>query len=655
MLRKILIANRGEIACRIIRTCQAMGFATVAVFSDADKDALFVQLADEAVHLGNSDPAESYLNARKILDAAVRTGANAIHPGYGFLAENASFAYLVKASGLIFIGPPPEAIEAMGDKRYAKFLLRDVPLIPGYMGDDQSDAAFIAAAAEIGYPVMVKASAGGGGKGMRQVNHPDDLIDALAAAKREAQQAFGDNTLMLEKALLHPRHIEVQIFGDQEGNIIALGERECSIQRRHQKIVEETPSTALNPDLRQHICETAVSIGQQLGYYSAGTIEFLLDEDKHFYFMEMNTRLQVEHPVTEMVYDVDLVRWQLEVARGVTLYHLLGFPKSESLPVLPLVAAGHAIEVRVYAEDPAHHFLPVTGTVAHWQAPPLVRTDTGIQSGAVIGTHYDPMLVKIIAHGETRTEAIRRLDHALSRTQLLGLKNNLPFLRRVLMTDEHLAGIISTRFLDEHPELLPEPDTLDPLALIAAALAKQGYQTHWRNNPNRPVKHTFLQGQTTHAILIQPEKTGYRTTIGEAVASVEIVRIENGQFTLRVNGHQQRVTVIEAGNDHWWAHTLSGTYHLRWQNPLPLPIERAASEGSLRAPMTGQIVKIMVETGQEVKKGALLLILEAMKMEHRIEAPYDGTVEALRYQVGNVVQADEILLALQPSSAAKSE
>jgi geranyl-CoA carboxylase alpha subunit len=655
MLRKILIANRGEIACRIIRTCQAMGFATVAVFSDADKNALFVNMADEAVHLGNSDPAESYLNSHKLLDAALRTGANAIHPGYGFLAENAGFAYIVKASGLVFIGPPPEAIEAMGDKRYAKFLLRDVPLIPGYMGDDQSDAVFSAAAAEIGYPVMVKASAGGGGKGMRQVSRPEDLLEAVAAAKREAKQAFGDDTLMLEKALLYPRHIEVQIFGDQEGNVIALGERECSIQRRHQKIVEETPSTALNPDLRQRICETAVSIGQQLGYYSAGTIEFLLDENKNFYFMEMNTRLQVEHPVTEMVYGVDLVRWQLEVARGVTLYHLLGFPKSEPLPVLPLVAAGHAIEVRVYAEDPANHFLPVTGTVAHWQAPPLVRTDTGIQSGAVISPHYDPMLAKIIAHGETRTEAIRRLDHALSRTQLLGLKNNLPFLRRILVTDEHLAGIISTRFLEEHPELLPEPATFDPIALIGAALAKQGYQAHWRNNPNRPAKHTFLHGQTAHPILIQPEKMAYRVTIGDTAPLVEIIHVENGHYTLRVNGHQQRVTAIDAGNDQWWVHTLSGTYHLRWQNPLPLPTERNTVEGSLRAPMTGQIVKIMVETGQTVQKGALLLILEAMKMEHRIEAPYAGIVEALRYQVGNVVQADEILLALQPISEAKSE
>lgn len=647
MLRKVLIANRGEVACRIIRTCQEMGFATVAVFSDADKDSLYVELADEAVHLGDSDPAESYLNPHKLLDAAVRTGADAIHPGYGFLAENASFAYVVKTSGLIYIGPPPEAIEAMGDKRFSKLYLRDIPLIPGYIYDDQSDNNFLTVAEEIGYPVMIKASAGGGGKGMRQVNRPEDMVDALAAARREAKQAFGDDTLMLEKALLHPRHIEVQIFGDQEGNIIALGERECSIQRRHQKIIEETPSTALTPELRQHICETAVNIGYQLGYYSVGTVEFLLDEDKNFYFIEMNTRLQVEHPVTEMVYGIDLVRWQLEVARGMSLYKLLNFPPTEPLPTLPLPATGHAIEVRVYAEDPAHQFLPMSGTVAYWQAPPLVRTDTDIRSGTVITPNYDPMLAKIIAHGETRTEAIRRLDHALSRTQLLGIKNNIPFLRRVLMDVEHLAGIISTHFLDEHPELLPDSDELDSLALIAASFARQGYQTHWRNNPNRPVKHTFLHGNTPHQVLIQPEKTGYRVTVGDTHPLVEIVKIENEHYLLRVNGHQQRATVIYAGDDNWWVHTLSGTYHLRWQTPLPLPSERVASEGSLRAPMTGQVVKIMVETGQQVKKGEVLLILEAMKMEHRIEAPYDGIVESVRYMQGDVVQADEILLALQ--------
>lgn len=648
MIRKVLVANRGEIACRIIRTCKVMGFATVAVFSDADERALFVELADEAVHLGESEPGESYLNMHKILEAANRTGADAIHPGYGFLAENAHFAYLVYSSGLTFIGPSAEAIEVMGDKRIARMILQNVACLPGYTGDDQSDEAFVTAAAEIGYPVMIKAAAGGGGKGMRQVSTPGEMAAALAAARRETQLAFGDDTLLLEKALPEPRHVEVQIFGDLEGNIIALGERECSIQRRHQKIIEESPSAAITSNVRVHMLETAISIAQQIGYHSAGTIEFLLDSDNHFYFMEMNTRLQVEHPVTEMVYGVDLVRWQMEVARGIPLPKLL--PSGMDPMDFALNPEGHAIEVRVYAEDPANHFLPVTGRVARWQAPPLVRTDSGIRSGDVISPYYDPMIAKIIAHGETRTEAIRRLDYALQQTQLMGLRNNIAFLRRVLMHEEHLAGIISTHFLDEHADLMQAEETLEPLALIAAAFAEQGYDQHWRNNPGRPVKHTFAYRTTQHEVWITPLENGsFRVHCGNINPLVELRSVHEADYLLRVNGHQQRVTVVNAGDDHRWVHTINGTYHLRWISPFPLPGSTAEAEGSLRAPMPGQVIQVAVEPGQTVEKGDLLLIIEAMKMEHRIEAPYAGTVEAIHYRIGDTVQHNAVLLALIPA------
>ncbi|MBZ0283063.1 MAG: ATP-grasp domain-containing protein, partial [Anaerolineae bacterium] len=460
MIRKILIANRGEISCRIIRTCREMGITTVAVYSDADVKALHVEMADEAVHLGASAAKESYLNIEKIIAAAKRTGADAIHPGYGFLAENAVFAQAVVDARLIFIGPPPSAIEAMGSKRGAKLMLKGIPTVPGYTGADQSDATLIAEAEKVGYPIMVKASAGGGGKGMRQVNMPDEMPSALEAARREALQAFGDDTLILERVVRNPHHIEVQIFGDQLGNVIAVGERECTIQRRHQKIIEETPSTAMTPKLRAEMFKAAASIGSQLGYYSAGTVEFLVDDALNFYFMEMNTRLQVEHPITEETTGFDLVRWQIMVAEG--------FP----LPDMDVYPAGHAIEVRIYAEDPANDFLPATGKILRWREPDEVRVDSGIQDGDAVSIYYDPMVAKIIAYGEHRDGAIRRLDHALSQLQLLGLRNNIAFLRRVLTHPDHVAGNITTGFIAQHPELLTDEITLPDVVLVAAGIAK---------------------------------------------------------------------------------------------------------------------------------------------------------------------------------------
>jgi acetyl/propionyl-CoA carboxylase alpha subunit len=649
MIRKVLIANRGEIACRIIRTCQAMGLATVAVYSDADKHSLAVEMADEAVHIGGSAPNESYINASAVLEAAQRTGANAIHPGFGFLAENAPFAYQVAAAGLIFIGPNPSAIEAMGDKRIAKLMLDGVPMIDGYMGDAQDNETLIAEAERIGYPLMVKASAGGGGKGMRLVSAPADLPDALDSARREAQKAFGNPALLIERAILNPRHIEVQIFGDQHGNVVAIGERECSVQRRHQKIVEETPSTALTPELRARMCETAVTIGKKIGYSNAGTVEFLLDSDGNYYFMEMNTRLQVEHPVTEMVYGVDLVRWQIEVARNRTLDELL----SET----PLEPRGHAIEVRVYAEDPANDFLPVIGKIAYYEAPPYVRTDAGIRTGDEVTPFYDPMLAKVIAHAPTRFEAIRQLDYALSRTKLLGIKNNIGYLRRVLTNAEHLAGLLSTRFVEEHANLLPDPTGVPSVALIAVSVARQNDDAHemgyWRNLPARPICETFALGDNDRVdVFLRPMRTGYDVTLNGQPYAVEVAQRDGANLTLVINGHRQSVTVASNDGVTWWAHTLQGTFSMVWVSPLPAPqAQDGGAGGSLRAPMTGKVVSVAVEAGQAVEKGALLLIMEAMKMEHRIEAPQNGIVNAVFYKAGDSVQADEVLVDFAPSGA----
>ncbi|MCB9452571.1 MAG: biotin/lipoyl-binding protein [Anaerolineaceae bacterium] len=636
MIRKMLIANRGEIACRIIRTCREMGIATVAVYADADAQAWYVEMADEAVHLGGNPPGESYLNGEKIIAAALRSAADAIHPGYGFLAENADFAQAVIDAGLVFIGPPPEAIAAMGKKRAAKQMLKGIPVVPGYMGDDQSDARMVVEAAQIGYPMMVKASAGGGGKGMRQVETPEELPAALEAARREALQAFGDDTLILERVIRNPRHIEVQIFGDQLGNIISLGERECTIQRRHQKIIEETPSTALPPFRRAEMCAAAVSVGAQLNYYSAGTVEFLVDEDRNFYFMEMNTRLQVEHPITEEATGVDLVRWQITVAEG--------YP----LPEMDVYPAGHAIEARIYAEDPANEFLPVIGKILHWHEPDEVRVDSGVRSGDTVSVYYDPMLAKIIAYGEHREGAIRRLDYALSQLQFLGLRNNVAFLRRVLLHPDHLAGNISTTFIPQHPDLLHEDTTPDPFGLIAAALAKTGGDAQWRNNANRPVRHTFLVGEEAHTVaLTVVGKNGYAAQVDNQAYTVQVWGERASHITLSLNGHRQTVTAVPGDDETWWVYTRAGSAMYRWVNPLPEAGSAHETHGSLHAPMPGQVRAVLVTVGQQVAEGDVLLILEAMKMEHRIKAPYAGEVTAIHYAVDDSVPAEAVLLELK--------
>ncbi len=640
MIHKILIANRGEIACRIARTCRDLGIQTVAVYADADADALHVTVADESVHLGGSAASESYLHIERILSAARHTQADAIHPGYGFLAENADFAQAVIDAGLTWIGPPPDAISAMGKKREAKQLLQGIPLVPGYQDEAQDDETLIEAAAEIGYPIMVKASAGGGGKGMRRVDSAEALPDALATARREAQQAFGEATLILEKFVETPRHIEIQIFGDTHGNVIAIGERECSIQRRHQKIIEETPSPVVDQALRERMSAVAVSIGQQLGYTGAGTVEFLLDPAGEFYFMEMNTRLQVEHPVTEIVYGFpDLVALQIAVAEGAEL---------EDIAPVPY---GHAIEARIYAEDPARDFLPATGPVVLWRTAEddaLVRVDDGIRTGDTVTINYDPMVAKIISYGDTRAEAIRKLDYALANTILLGLRHNISFLRRVLTHPDHIAGDLNTNFISDHPELFETVDAPPPVVLIALALAKEYPAESWRNNRYRPIQHTFRQGDDTITVHLAPARDGtHIVTINDTEYTARLIDRQGHDMTLVIDGHRQKAVVAHIGDD-WWIHTGGRSYHLVWQTPLPLPGLLATAAGSLRAPMPGQVIAVNVQAGESVKQGDVLMTLEAMKMEHRIEAPYDGVVEAIHFAQGDSVQADAALLEIEP-------
>jgi 3-methylcrotonyl-CoA carboxylase alpha subunit len=662
MIRKLLIANRGEIACRIIRTCREMGIATVAVYSDADARALHVELADEAVHIGAAPASESYLSVEKMVAAAQRTDADAIHPGYGFLAENASFARAVHEAGLIFVGAPADVIEQLGSKIEAKRIAQsvDVPVVPGYQGDDQSDERLAQEANRIGYPIMVKASAGGGGKGMREVGQPDELTPALAAARREAKAAFGDDTLLLEKRIVRPRHVEVQIFGDTHGNVVAFGERECSIQRRHQKIIEETPSPALDDDLRQRMCDAAVALGKAINYVNAGTVEFILDADKQFYFLEVNTRLQVEHPVTEMVRGLDMVRLQIEVAQG------------GHVPLTPSNAYGHAIEVRVYAEDVANGFLPSIGRLLVWNGEALTSNphqsrfwnwvgllvDSGVRDGDEITSHYDPMIAKIIAFGETRDDAIRRLDYALSRTHLLGVRHNIAFLRRVLTQSEFIAGEIDTGFIDRHSKLLVD-HAVSPVVWIAAALAKTiadvpdaALVPQFRNNPFRPARQTFEVDAVRKTIQVQ--KSGGRfmgrscgVTFDDVSYNVEITLYQDSIMTLIMDGHRQQVAVAQDHQNIWWVGDAYGSYALHWVDPLPVGKGAVTSEGSLRAPMPGNVIAVHVAVGQSVAEGDVLIVMEAMKMEHRIKAPHDGTVTAVHYTAGQFAQFSAVLLEIQ--------
>ncbi len=657
MIYSILIANRGEIACRIIHTCHKLGIRTVAVYSEADAAARHVQMADTAVHIGPSPASDSYLNIPVIIAAAQRAGADAIHPGFGFLAENADFARACVAAGLVFVGPSPEAMEAMGNKRAAKEMVAaaGIPIIPGYTGADQQDKTLLAAAAHIGFPLMVKAAAGGGGKGMRLVPAAAALPEALAAARHEARQAFGSDELILERALWQPRHVEIQIMGDHHGNLIHLGERECSLQRRHQKVIEEAPSPAVDADLRRRMGETAVRVAQTVNYYNAGTVEFLLDEAGDFYFLEMNTRLQVEHPVTELVTGIDLVAWQLRVAEGGRL----------PLTQAEVVWQGHAIEARVYAENPANDFLPVTGEVLLWQPPggmsaaAGIRIDSGIQTGDTVSIHYDPMLAKMIAHGEDRATAVRQLGRALEMTVLLGFSHNLPYLRDILRRPEFQDGRLHTHFLADHFADWQPPDGDVTLALITATIWQfenqpqlpynQGY---WRNNPHwSPLYRYEWGGEVVDVRLTAVARHGqpYHLTLSSQPDKEFTVWLHEQMATtlvLTVDGLRQRVVYVNR-DGRWWVQTESGVVHLRQVSLLPAPAPAADAGGSLRAPMPGAVLAVLVEVGQAVTKGQPLMKLEAMKMEHTIRTAGDGVVTAIYYAAGDTVEADAELLKIK--------
>jgi geranyl-CoA carboxylase alpha subunit len=691
MITTLLIANRGEIACRIIRTCRRLGIRAVAVYSDADANALHTRMADEAVYIGPAPPRSSYLAIEKIIDAARRAGADAIHPGYGFLAEHTAFAQACADAGLVFAGPAPAAIAALGDKRAARELAMraGVPVLPGYGGEDQSDAALRSAAGRIGWPLMVKAAAGGGGVGMRLVERPADLDEALASARREAHQAFGASELLLERALAAPRHVEIQIFGDQHGNVVYLGERECSIQQRRQKVIEETPAPGMTPDLRAAIGAAAVAVARAAGYTNAGTAEFLLDQDGSFYFLEMNTRLQVEHPVTELVTGLDLVEWQIHVAEG----RPLPLRQEQILP------HGHAIEARLYAEDPASGFLPATGEILLWRAPTSegVRIDGGIASGDAVSIHYDPLLAKLIAHGPDRTAAIRRLARALETTILLGVQTNIAFLRAVLDLPTFQSGATDTGFLSRHLADWREPAGDLPLALIAATLAQwvqhprpNRTSSYWRNNPNQPQIYRYALAShadpvevrltpTRHAgmfqvVIAQEPKVTATVELNEVLAPHPPApsptrgegehmlafpprgkrnrEIGGLDLTLTCDGHRRRVTLacgipIEGGaGEIWWVQTRGGVVRLRALARLPEPRPPADAGGSLRAPLPGKVAALLVQTGQLVAKGDALLKLEAMKMEHTIRTAAAGVVEAIYFAPGDTVEADALLIKI---------
>ncbi|WP_347901247.1 acetyl/propionyl/methylcrotonyl-CoA carboxylase subunit alpha [Pseudomonas purpurea] len=650
-LRKILIANRGEIACRIQRTAQALGYRTVAVFSDADVGALHVRMADEAVNIGPAAVQQSYLNSAAIIDAALRTGADAIHPGYGFLSENAEFATACARAGLTFIGPSPEAIELMGSKRLSKIamLAAGVPCIGGYQGAEQDDATLSREAERLGYPLMIKASAGGGGRGMRLVHSASELPEQLRTARSEALHAFGSDELILEQALIDPRHVEIQLFGDQHGHLIYLGERDCSIQRRHQKVIEEAPCPVMTAQLRQAMGEAALKAGRAVNYVGAGTVEFLLDSRGQFYFLEMNTRLQVEHPVTELITGLDLVAWQLDVAAGLPL------PLRQDQVQLN----GHAIEVRLYAEDPAQGFLPQTGRVTCWE-PALqdgVRIDHGLLEGQSVSPFYDPMLGKIIAHGATREEARRKLLRAVEDSVLLGLQSNQRLLAGLLEHPQFIAGDFSTgfiaRYFADHPSLHPQIPTPTELAIAAALFYQQAAQAHptalagWRNNASVPLRQHLGRGDDRWSSELTAHPDGHlRIEVAGQTLQLKSLQLDDRHATLEINGICRRYAYhLDAGQ--LWLFTRPGGLLLEDQTQAPVAAQASLHGGTLKAPMDGAIVQVLVREGSQVSKGQLLVVLEAMKMEHPLKAGIDGVIKRLQVGAGDQVKNRQILLEVE--------
>jgi len=649
---KILIANRGEIACRVIKTAHDMGYQTVAVFSEADKNALHVKLATEAICIGPAAVGESYLRIENILNAAGQTGADAIHPGYGFLSENADFADACTKNGLTFIGPSSNAITLMGNKAEAKrrMIEANVPCVPGYEGQDQSDQNFVTAAEKIGFPVMVKAAAGGGGRGMRLVAAPEKLEKALSAARSEAQNAFGSGELILEKAVIEPRHIEIQIFADNQGNVVHMGERDCSIQRRHQKVIEEAPSPAVSENLRAEMGAAAVAAAKAINYSGAGTVEFLLTSDGVFYFLEMNTRLQVEHPVTELITGFDLVEWQLRIARGETL------PKMQD----GIELTGHAMEARLYAEDPYKNFLPKVGKLLKWQISegPGRRCDHSLEDGSEVTPHYDAMIAKIIAYGDTREDARRRLISSLKETLDLGLVTNRQFLIDCLSHENFADGGATTAFIETHfpKKIRTRPIPSNAALRIAAAL-------HFSHDQHRSASVTDgwissacaaaplvlqVEGEKKHFSIEQMGPNQYQVSADDNISEVTLMDVSSPLVRVEIDGHQMTANFVFEGSD---LHLSAGSSQFKSQEVTLAPTNagEAAGDGRVLAPMNGRIIDIKVTAGQPVKRGQTLATLEAMKMEHEITAKIDGIVSKVAAAPEDQVATRALLVEIEPA------
>jgi len=654
-IKRLLVANRGEIARRVFRTAKEMGIFTVAVYSDGDRDAPFVTDADLAIALGGTTAAESYLDTEKILEAAKSTGADAVHPGYGFLSENAGFAQAVSDAGLTWIGPPPAAIAAMGDKLAAKETMVDaeVPTLPSIEVTDSTDIG--AVGQEIGFPLLVKASAGGGGKGMRVVDNEADLEDAISGAKREALGAFGNDTVFLERYLPTPRHVEIQVLGDQHGTVLHCFERECSIQRRHQKIIEEAPSPVLSEDLRDQMGQAAVAAVQAIGYESAGTVEFLLDgsgDEAEFFFLEVNTRLQVEHPVTEAITGLDLVREQIRIANG----EPLGYDQSD------LTISGHSIEVRLYAEDPSNDFLPATGCVDIWQPAtgPTVRYDSGIQTGSEVSVEFDPMLAKVISHAPTRSEAALKLALALERTRLHGVVTNRDFLVATLRHEEFLAGNTTTDFISRveiSGQRVPSDCELEDASIAVALVSQQlnrnsatslAFMPSGFRNSSMPSQQMLLLNDDREVqVNYRPRRDGsFEVSIGdsEETKTARLISLDGDRFEIQLDDVRAAGHAVKFGN-RWYVDIPAGSLNFLEKSRFPEP-DSADVEGGLTAPMPGKILAINISEGDSVETGQLLVLMEAMKMEHQIVAAFDGSVSEVRVAVGDQVDNGELLVVI---------
>jgi 3-methylcrotonyl-CoA carboxylase alpha subunit len=657
----LLIANRGEIACRVIRTARAMGLRTVAVYSEADRDALHVGMADDAVLLGPARARDSYLNIERVIEAARKSGAEAVHPGYGFLSESAEFAQACREAGLVFVGPTADMIKAMGSKSGSKTLMEKagVPLVPGYHGEAQDEATLAKAAAQIGFPVLVKASAGGGGRGMRIVHSPRELAGAIVSAKRETKAAFGDDRMLIEKFVENPRHIEVQVIGDSHGNLLSLFERECTLQRRHQKVIEEAPSPTLDATRREAVCAAARKAAAAVSYVGAGTIEFVSD-GKDVFFIEMNTRLQVEHPVTELVTGIDLVEWQLRVAFG------------EKLPLAQneIKLNGHAIEARIYAENPHKNFMPSVGKIRSWRLPEQangLRIDAGYRQGDAVSPHYDAMLAKVIAWAPTRAAAIERLDRGLEEIDVRGVVTNIPFLAALVTHPDVRANAIDTGFIErELKNLTPTPAApgdLELCAAVAAILTEEagaaGMETPspWRAAGWMPVGRrqrvfTFRQGggqgqASEFRASLEYGKGPATLSIGDRSLTFIFSPAKDDGFDLTLDGMKTHIVAMIEGRD-LYLRTRQGRFELHWVDPFGGEDEERVGEDKIVAPLPGTVVAVLAEEGATIEKGTPILTLEVMKMEQTLRAPFAGVLKAIKCKVGDIVQEGVELAEIEP-------